>query len=139
MLGSISRRRSSDSYALPPLERGGMDLVLWFCLRHHDSRWIPGWPGEVSILSRGAASELWTEICAGAPQEALHMGLAILHVRSRPFSWSFVVAGVTQANQPDRGQPRPALGFAQTVMTISTITSLADRHFSGRGASSAGR
>ncbi len=46
---------------------------------------------------------------------------------------------LTWPNQPDRGQPRPALGFAQTVMNITTFTSLADRHLTGRGASSGGR
>ena len=42
-------------------------------------------------------------------------------------------------NQPDRGQPRPALGFTQPVMTISSFIRLADRHLTGRGASSGGR
>ncbi len=42
-------------------------------------------------------------------------------------------------NQPDRGQPRPALGFAEAVMTISTIASVSGRHLTGRGASSGGR
>ncbi len=46
---------------------------------------------------------------------------------------------MTWSNQPDRGQPRPAFGFAQPVMAISTFSSLADRRRTGRCASSGGR
>ena len=46
---------------------------------------------------------------------------------------------LNRPNKPDRGQPRPARGFAQTVMSFSTFISFADRHLTGRGASSGGR
>ena len=43
------------------------------------------------------------------------------------------------SNEPDRGQPRPALGFAKRVMTTLTAVRLTDCHLTGRGASSGGR